>query len=139
MAFLVTILICRGLLLFMQHHKFFPLQEIFTLGTKVAIANFLGKLSTPLADFIFLGHWLFFYLLGDAKHVSLFKNSKLESKCINFAISYFPAGVTCYVVSISGYNSHLCSKYCGRNYYSSQKILSHFDVSSIFSCNFKRS
>lgn len=73
LAFLVTILICRGILLFMRPHTVFALQEIFIMCTKAAFANFLGKLSNAYEDLLFLLNWVVGYLILDTRHVRYYK------------------------------------------------------------------
>jgi hypothetical protein len=53
----------------MRPNKVFALQEIFTMCTKAAFANFLGKLQNTYEDLLFLVNWLVGYLILDTRHV----------------------------------------------------------------------
>lgn len=65
----MTILVARGILFYMKPHKVFALQECFTLCTKAAFVNFLGKLQNTYEDLVFILNWLVSYLILDTRHV----------------------------------------------------------------------
>ncbi|XP_021962540.1 dolichol kinase [Folsomia candida] len=70
LGFLVTILVARGILFYMKPHKVFALQECFTLCTKAAFVNFLGKLQNTYEDLVFILNWLVSYLILDTRHLA---------------------------------------------------------------------
>jgi len=69
MGFLGTIIIARGIIVFVKQYKWYGLEELYVIWAKTIFGAFAYRLQNGPADVWFLVYWIPEFLIGNSYRV----------------------------------------------------------------------